>query len=159
MKFKILKNSPLFKELKDIEAKCREVNRAAGKLAKKHGAKEWLSNRHYLAGGIAGFQLDKKPENWKQIYKDHFENCYFPKSCKANKELLEEISKLPKVEIDTLNKALGFKFQFVGSKVYYSPGVRWNKNYILVEIGENAKYKPKKGMIEITYSEYEKLKK
>lgn len=159
MKFKILKSSPLFKQLKDVEEKCREVNRVAGKLAKKHGAKEWVSSGRNLAGGLAGFQFDKKPENWKQVYKEHFENCYYPKSCKANKELLEEISKLPIVNAEVVNKILGFKFQFVGLKVCYQPGIQWNKNYILVDIHEGAKYKSKKGMKEITYSEYEKLKK
>jgi len=158
MKFKVKKGTKLFKKLDEIGIKCRNADKAAGKLAEELKCKNWARSSFVLAGGIRAFQFKEKPENWKTVENTY--DCFYPKICKQNKELLDKISKLPIVKIEELNDIVGFKSQFHGNRFYKTVGISWvNKNFILIDVYEECEYKPKKDMIEITFSEYKKLNK
>ena len=68
------------------------------------------------------------------------------------------------IEFDELNKAVGFKgSQAVSSDNGFAwiktVGMKWHKDFILMEVHEKAKYKPIEGVEEILVSEYDKMAK
>lgn len=166
MRFKIKKGTELFKTLDALGNKVVAVEKEAGKLTKKLGFKQYMRKRFVLAGGIIAFHSTEKPANYAYAFGSSDREAIFPKKIKANKEILELIESLPVVNYSELNRPLkydGFKttqFTATGGKhISMRPGVVWKKNVILIDVPEYIKYKPVKDMIEITFSEFEKLRK
>lgn len=165
MRYKILKGCKLFDRLIALQEKCQEANKAAFDFAKKLGSDEIVSdiNINNLAGGISGIKLNEKPQGWKLAAPKYYSNVYFPKNTKANKEILESIAYLPVVKNEELNKILNYNMwarEKNDKRVSFNPGVYWNsEDVIFVAVAEQVKYTPVEGMIEITVSEFNQLKK
>ncbi len=162
MKFKVLKGTPLFKQLTAVKKEMVRCNDAAYEIIKEFGCTQMRGKFGVIAGGISGiiFQNGKKPpEGWR--YTGESFNEYMPKkNVSANKELNKRIKELPIVEYDALNDPLNFDWHDNdGSrKVSFHPGIKWKNNYILIDVSKHyPRYKPQEGMIEILESEYNKL--
>ena len=111
-------------------------------------------------GGISGVPFDEKPEKgWIEVSFDTGKGFYIPHGrLKIVKEVREKINNLPKVHLADLKKAMGLEKCF-----WSTPGVSKSKDCYLVSFNEELykKYQenPAFDLIEITHSEYEKLKK
>lgn len=168
MKFKVLKGTKLFDQLTKVGEDIREADNTAYKLGKELGYKSIRGGRHVLGGGISAFQSSELPKGWKYAYPKSDREAVFPMNKKVNKELLDRIAALPKVEHEALNKILKFDpwkhndkaYNGDGSfKIQWYPGIQWKDEYVLLDVSEYMVYKPVKDMIEILESEYEKLSK
>lgn len=167
MKYKILKGTELFNKLVAIEKKCKDAVDAADAFAKTIGAVGVYSRRSRQVGGVGAFRFpyDAPPDKkfWMQPDRHNTSDAYYPRSGKAKKirqndELHDKISKLPVVEYKEINEVIGFKDQWVGFTNYITYGLEVNDDYALIEVGDECAYEPLPGMIEITISEYNKLK-
>ena len=162
MKYKIVKGSKLFKSLTDLKAKIDSVNSQAMNLAIELGGVSSATNNRRLAGGIDAVEFKEKPIGWKAVG-EKWDNLYYPKSDKANKEIHTKINALPTMDYDELNNMVGFKSQFSsngrGISHYRCVGMKWSKSVILMETADENKYVPIEGVIEILGSEYDKLSK
>lgn len=163
MKFKILKGTELFNKLKALQLKCQNANKAAFDLAGEFGSKEILPSPsiNVIAGGLSGMKLDAPPAGWKLASKYHY-TTYYPKRTKANKDLIERIEALPKIKTEELNEIIGYN-PFNRSederRISFCPGVYWHyEDFILVSVAEYVEYTPVADMIEITVSEFNKLR-
>lgn len=155
MYYKIEEGTETFRKLAELSIKMKEVSETTRALVKKLGG----SNRYFLgnravAGGIQGIRLNEKPENWRKVQ----DNFYFPKSCKQNKEILDEIKALPIVSYEEYNETVGFEEHFVGLTHYRAPGIMFGKKYHLMETSDECDYTAPSDCIEILASEYKKLK-
>jgi hypothetical protein len=179
MFYKINPGSKLHEQLKHLQIQIQEAHTTTHDfvfktMLEKYGIKvlEYQSARfnaigdsfycNTAAGGVVSFLIKEKPNGWK-----NYGQGYFPKNTKANKELLEEIHALPFIEYEAVNKIIGFKTAYDddSSRMLRTPGRK-------LATMENAPhvicfsdwvipkhYKPKKEMIEITKSEYDKIAK
>jgi hypothetical protein len=163
MKYKILKDTPLFNSLVDMLLKMKECKKAAGDLVGELGGTgEYIPRVDVLSGGIEGIAMENRPEGWSRAYPNHYSGLYFPqRRLKQNKEVLQKIDALPVVEKDYFNSLVNFKQQTVetGRKIKWlnNPGIDWKKELILIDVDPDAKYTPAAGMIEVTMSEYKAL--
>lgn len=81
------------------------------------------------------------------------------KKLRANDDLHHKIKCLPKITFDEINAAINFKSHWGAELTHYTTyGLEIKDEYALVEVGEGATYTPLPDMIEITVSEYNKLK-
>lgn len=160
MKYKVLKTSPLGKQLMELHDRMKDASTQADKLVKELKGKKYCRSRGGVAGGISAIEFDEKPAGWK-IEGEKWRGFYMPKS--NNKEMREKIRALPVIGYGEVNKILSFKQQSYGKRdgIYFvnCPGILWRKSYILIEVQEELKYKPVAGMKEITVSEFNKLEK
>jgi len=166
MKFKVEKGTPLFDKLKDLGERMKAANKEAFSLCTEMGFKQMRPAPHALAGGISSFYSKTKPTNFVCTVNAKSPNDFFPKRrVNANKELLARIDKLPVIDYNELNKLINYdgwnsdKFNERGGRyVSMHPGISWHKDHVLLDVAEYVKYKPVKGMVEITVSEYNKIK-
>lgn len=168
MKFKIMKGTPLFDKLREVGDKMKAANKEAYALCTELGFKQMRPESMVLAGGISSLYAKTKPEGYAFAFNpSKSPNDFFPKRNKANKEIIERIKALPKVEHEELNNPIKYdgwksnKYNERGSGKHVSlhPGISWHKNFILISVAEYIDYKPVKDMIEITVTEYKKLEK
>lgn len=165
MKFKILKGTELFKHFATLRKEMNDALAASNALAESIGATDAaIIPGYYIAGGADAFYFpnDNPPANFKVKGKS-WQNLYFPKVHKDNKELLDKIDGLPRVRTSQLTDLLNFGTLEMtahqgGLSIMQCPAVVWTNTYILVDFGESTKYKPLPDMIEITGSEYNQLK-
>ena len=162
MKYKVVKGSNLFKTLTDFKTKIDLVRKQAMDLAIELGGVSSASNGRRLAGGLDAVVFKEKPEGWRSVG-DKWQNFYYPKADKKNKEIHSKINALPSIDYDELNKLVGFNSQFCtegrGIAHIKTVGIKWHKSFVIIETSENSKYKPIEGVIEILGSEWEKLSK
>lgn len=162
MKYVVFKGSSLFDSLIGLQKRIKSVNKAAFDLAATVRCTKIARGYNSIAGGISAFSYDSKPPLFVLAGKS-WERRYYPRKCKDNKALLEKIHALPRVEYSELNELIGFKSQSYGKgrgiTFCNCPGIHFFRNYVLVEVDEEAKYKPVIGMKEITVSEFNQLKK
>lgn len=172
MYYKVDLNSKLYTTLKDVQLKMKEANKAALKLANELGFKKWRgSNNFVIAGGIVSLYAETKPEGYVYTYgsKESL-NDFFPKKCKANKEILDKINSLPTVDSFSFTDQIKYDWRQHksptgntrgGNHVLFTPGLSFPKNgEILISFPEYIKkYKPVAGMIEITFTEHKILNK
>lgn len=164
MKFKVLKGTELFNQLTAINKRMYAAKDAADKLTASLPFKvvDTATRGYNLAGGIDAFHCpDGCPEGWK-VVGESWQNLYYPK-VKGNKDLLAKISALPLIKYDDINELINFRPQGyttpAGLAWAKGPGIVWAKTYVLIETSEGLPYKPVPDMIEITVSEFDKLKK
>jgi len=159
MYYKIVKGSETFRKLAEVKLKMDAAGKASDELVKKLKGKRYYKKGGYLvAGGIAGIEFLEKPENWKHV-NGLDSGFYFPKSTKLNQSLIKEINNLPEVTIDEFNESIGFKEHTVGTTWFSSPGMHWEKDYMLLVISDKCEYTPPADVIEILTSEFKKLQK
>lgn len=162
MKFLIEKETELYRKLIEVIERSDKVRKQCRDLAERLGAKEYVCRSGSVAGGIVGFILDEKPENWKSVLPNNFANAYFPKSMKCNRALIDEINKIPLVRTNEISEILMYGNYF-GNKGQYSgcPQVWCGKerNYFLVSVPDwVVRYDPLPEMKEILSSEWKRLK-
>jgi hypothetical protein len=159
MKFKVLEGTQTFDNFKTFFENSKRVNKQALDLAYKLGFEEFVTARE-VSGGISAFVSKEKRDGYKQVYKKHGNNFWFPKSTKENKELINEINNLPVITIDEFNSIIGFEPEFIGDKFIrrYSLSFSEIGNCYMVDTGIAKDYKPNSDMIEILESEYNKLR-
>lgn len=164
MYFKIESGSEVYNKLKELQKKCNDVKKqlTALPLLVDEATGDVYSSGEYLAGDVVGIVCKKKPEGWKQTGEKHL-NCYMPKVNKQNKEILDAIAAIPKVDAKELNSIVGFKAPQTppserGIVFVKTVNISFAKNYILMSVTKGCKYKPLPGIVEIVASEYEKLK-
>ncbi|MBD2700108.1 hypothetical protein IC229_05645 [Spirosoma sp. BT702] len=158
MKYIVLKGSETFEKLLAIRKRIDQSDAIARELVAEFGATEYLGGgSDYVAGNLQGLRLQQKPEGWKQVYANRHHNCFFPKSNKQNKPLLDRIAAIPKVSTSELNNCVGFKRQWVGLTRLNRIGAKWGDDFILVEISEEATYQPLADMEELTITEFKRL--
>jgi hypothetical protein len=171
MKFKVLKGTALYDQLAAIQKKANDCSKAAIKFAKSLGADAVFTHgRINAAGGIDAFRFEwgKDPDKllWMQPDRHKTPRAFYPRSGKkygANKELHEKIRALPVVTIEELNTIIGFKghigVEGAGIVHYRTYGLDLFPNYAVISIPDGCGYKKSnKDMIEITTSEFNKLK-
>ncbi len=164
MKFKVKKGTALFDKLSAIQVKMNKAHKEAAKICKELGFKQFREKRFVFSGGICSFHADKKPEGYAYAFGPNHPNDVFPKKNKANKAILERIEKLPVVEQEEVNSLINYdgwdsnENERGGRYVSLCPGFVFGKNNILIDVSENINYKPVKDMVEITVTEYKKLK-
>ena len=162
MNYKIEKGTELFKTLTNFKIKINSVDKKAMDLAIELGGISSASNGRYLAGGFDAVEFKNKPDGWRSVG-NSWQNLYYPKADKKNKEIHNKISELPKIKWEELNELVGFKSQFCsterGIANVKSIATSWHKDFILLETAEGAEYNPPKDVIEILGSEFEKLSK
>ena len=157
MKIKIPVSHPLGQKLSDVINRIIESRQYALDLAKdEFNASRIWAGGHHQWGGISGVQYESKPEGWKTV--DKRNKLYMPKV--KEKELWEKIKSLPKVKHTELTDLLGWpSLQIVGMNIIRFPGFSLTPKYVLLDIPEKVDQKILDGMIEITVSEFKKLKK
>lgn len=168
MKFKILKGTDLYAKLKQLQEKATVCSQAAQNLAKEIGATHAYTNNRNRAGGVQAFRFEygKEPEKtlWLQPDRHNNKQLFYPRTGKAkllraNDELHQRIENLPLLTHDEYNNTIGFKVQCTSKLEWVSSyGLQINDDYALIEIHEGCKFEPLPDMIEITVSEYNKLK-
>ena len=163
MKYKILKGTELFKKLADLRKRMNEVQKQAKDLAIELGGTAAATSGRNLAGGIDAVEFDKKPDGWRSVG-NSWQNLYYPKADKKNKEIHDKINALPILKFEELNNAVGFSAnQSVcnsnGFAFIKTVGMQWHKDFILMETAEGTKYTPVDGVQEILGSEFEELSK
>ncbi|SDG72538.1 hypothetical protein SAMN04487996_12284 [Dyadobacter soli] len=154
--YKIQKGTETFQKVADMIVQIRAANKAAENLAIEIGSTgQMIHSDHYVAGGITGFEFYQQPEGWRKASK-HFHGYYFPKSGKENKQTLNAIYALPKIERRTLSALIGYK------GIFSQPGIMERGEYVLVvaTVGNmGSSIEPTPDMIEILGSEYDELAK
>lgn len=172
MYFKIDKKSDLFKALKKLQKDMHDARMKAFNLAEELGFSQ-IRRSNYpmsIAGGISSFYCEKgkKPDNFAYTYGPSSPNDIFPKRIKSNKDILNKIKELPIIDCSRLNDLINYHWlehkypnkNGSGSHILFAPSVNWNKGNILISFPDYVtKYKPVTGMIEITFSEFQKLNK
>jgi hypothetical protein len=162
MKFKILKSTELFAKLIALKKEIDKHDKMAKKLAIELGGDSTASSGRRLAGGIEAIHFKNPPDKtlWR-VMGDSYQNLFFPKV--KFKEAVKKIAELPTLDHDVLNKRVGFVGGAYSCKEGLGwatrPGMEFHKEYILMETPEGHSYKPIADMVEITVSEYQKLKK
>ena len=167
MKFKVKKGTALYDSLCAVKLKCENATNAANELAKELGGTQAATRNRNRAGGVdaiefIGIQPDK--ELWMQVDKKNNPTLFYPRSKKVNVDLFEKMVDLPKVTYDEYNSIINFIPTFGSSDIgegivnFRSYGLIITSNYALIVIGNGSGYKPITDMIEITESEYNKLK-
>lgn len=166
MYIRINKGTPTFEKLEELLKKMKVVHDVRNKFLDKVGAEKFVPGYWTLAGGIASIYFDKQPEGWARAG-NKGDNLYVPKKRKSNKELIEEMEKLPRVKYEELNSIVGFKQQerpnpdrpgrgFIKT---LCPRMFYRKDYHLMEIEKGLKFKLNEDMVEILESEFIKLEK
>lgn len=153
MKYKIEKSSELGEKLSALFEKAKAIRAVTHDFTEKLGFNEYFISSEYAAGGIAAFGSKTQPEGYRKLPK----GGYFPKAIKANKELLKQISELPKLSRYEFAKVLKFEFQIVGMAIVSCPGIIPLDDCYLVTVHDECDYKPIDGMTEILGSEYLRL--
>lgn len=160
MKFRVKKESEEYNELNKLFGRIKEVREETSKLADELGFKKYANHPYYLAGGIGAVHFDEKPEGWKMVG-NPWQNLYYPKKIKANKELLERIESLPTVPRDSFKSILNFKsifgcpgFELHDDEIIITAQEEW----ILTGVSFDRPWEPPTGLEEITTSEYLKIK-
>ena len=161
MKYKISKGTNTYSQLADLFERIKECKITAQSLAAEMSDIEdkkdvtSLSSGFRLSGGLSGVSMKKKPDGYRPV-KGYY-GYYFPKQCKANKEILDRIAALPSVGVNELNSIVGFEEQSHGLTWYTRPAVNLRDEYALIKISENCEFTPNEDMIEILDSEYKIL--
>ncbi len=162
MKFKVLKESPLYGKLVAIKKRCEDVLDASEALAISVGAKHAYTNGRDKAGGVAGFYFEYGVEVdkllWMQPDRHNNSRLFYPRSGKKyqiNEPLHEKIKALPVVTYEEFNSVIGYESQWDGFTNYKSYGMAMHDDFALVQVG--GKYTPIEGMIEILESEFDEL--
>ena len=159
MKFKVLKGTALFDKLTHVFTEVRRVEDAAIALATELGAEKGVHRPDMWA-----VCFDEHPGKlWRKAFADRSEGDYMPSErTKEGKERMARIKSLPKVEYAFLNEILKYDSRSRKkdtNRISYCPTVHWHKDFILVSVREYCIYKPVEDMVELTFSEYEELKK
>jgi len=156
MKFKVLKGTETYNKLQAFQEKSKELRKIALDFANSLGFEEYIENQKHRAGGISAFVSREKKEGYKQVFTRHRSNLIFPKTTKANKELIAKIEALPVITDDEYNSIIGFKSDFYGLQFIRAFGYRRVniKDCYLIDLSGVTKYTPKPDMIEILESEY-----
>ncbi|GAB4003101.1 hypothetical protein GCM10028807_62870 [Spirosoma daeguense] len=160
MKFKINKNTPTGQKITQLYINMQAYNIQACDLAEELGGGPSIATGgSSLGGGFIGVHFAECPKNWKLSYRTDDGNYYFPKAIKANRELINRIQALPTVSYHSLNEIVGFKgFQFVGQKIINRVGMVFGREFYLLSLYEGVDFTPNADMVELTYSEYKRLK-
>lgn len=152
MRFKIENNCQLFTDLQTLLKRAREYDTLAREWLKENApdsGKQYLKPFSVVGGGVEGVQFTEKPKGWKKASRSGF---YKPGVRSAVRKSFDA---LPTVRYGELNKLLNLK-DYVP---WMSPGYGRSDKLILIDIGtKHVKgYEPIEGMVEITYSEYDRL--
>jgi len=160
MYVKILKLSPLGKQLQEIWDKSFECDKAALEWAKQQGA-DYIRGEYFcLGGGISTAHFNSKPpKGWVKAGSKYPEGEYLISSTSSGKELRVYEKALPRVTQDEFNKIIKYDWRKKTTKmVSFHPGISFqNKKYILLDFADHTTYAPIDGMEEITISEYKAL--
>lgn len=160
MKYEISRKSSTYKkliELKELAAVCiKEANDLSaslgGTICCRASGKAW--------GGISGIQFETPPAGWNSVGPKN-KNYYFPKARK--RAVLKQIEALPTLDFAAANEIVGFEAQTVstpsGLVRYGGVGLLWrdDKEYILLDIPDGAKFKPSTDIVLIDDSMYNLL--
>jgi hypothetical protein len=169
MKFKVTKESDLYKKLMALHDRLISVRDEANKCAKDLGFTEYYHKSMVLGGGFYGLvPVDgkTKTDGYSWAFSDREGNAVMPSKLTKNKEILERIKNLPVVHYEELNELVDYKEELShrpsgkghGTAMNFCPATSWGKGYVLIDIPVyNGKYKPVDGMIEILESEYNTL--
>jgi alpha-acetolactate decarboxylase len=159
MKFKVLEGTETFEKFRLFFEESKRVGKESFELSKSLGFESCLASRN-ISGGISAFISETKPEGYKQVYKKHGNNYWFPKSTKENKKLIEKINSLPVITEEEYNSIIGFETEFVDMYFCRRYGLHFSEkgNCYLINTGRVKDYKPNSDMIEILESEYNNLK-
>ena len=157
MKFIIRKDTETFKRLKELFAEVAVAKEKVLEFAEKHGFDN-VGTRTNLMAGFSAFGSKVKPDWCRKVGDGYF----YPKSIKANKDVLEEIETLPRIGTGRMNEIIGFESQYVtgnrpGIFRRDSVGYANGPEYILIDVGEGVKYDPRPDMEELKVSEFQKL--
>ena len=161
MKYKITQGSPIFQELQDLLVLMNVAHLAAVAIMREVKADRYHIAPGAIAGGVSYFAFDKPPIPllWK-AYK-RLPGLYRPKDIKANRDLNRRIGELPTVKDRELASIVKLRMQLLpspeGLRVLIIPGMRWGRDFILMELPDDADYKPLRGMTEITVAEFKTL--
>ncbi|QIP16791.1 hypothetical protein G8759_31200 [Spirosoma aureum] len=158
MKYKIDRQSPTGQQLFALYDKMNECRKAAQVICQEVGSTSVVTSGEVIAGGIWGFEFPDKPNDYKRVYSHGARHFFFPKAIRKFDDLLKRIRRLPVVQKTDINQIVGFERQVVGTAWVRSVGCSWRKDYCLIDINEKCVYTPRPDMIEITTSEYNRLK-
>jgi hypothetical protein len=159
MKFKVIEGTQTFENFNTFFENSKRVNKQALDIANKLGFEEFVTARE-VSGGISAFVSKEKIDGYKQVYKKHGNNFWFPKSTKENKELINQIGALPVITEEEFNSIIGFEPEFVGNRFVrrYSLSFSEKGNCYLVDTSVARDFKPSEDLIEVLESEFNKLK-
>ncbi len=136
-----------------------ESNAITKALVDELGGETYLQGGNgALAGRLEGIRFAEKPDGWKLVHRYMAHNMYYPKALKQNKNILVRICKIPVVKRSELNELVGFKSQVVGMTFIQSVGVVWGTDYHLITVHDEVEFTIIDGMVEITTSEFKRLK-
>lgn len=139
----------------------------SGRIIKELGGnpKEYYHANHsdVVFGGIAAINFTVKPEGWVKRG-ESWQHLCMPSV--KNKSAWEKINALPTLTYNELNEIYKFKKQSVK---YTGPGIGFStaqtigyefvKDFVLLNLVDDAKWDPQPGCTEILASEYKKLSK
>lgn len=161
MYYKIEKSSApkLFKAMGKLRANLQHCHNLALDEVEKLGGQGYVSSEGFkvLGGGVDAIHFPEgKPVGFKNYDKDR--NIYMPTV--KNKQVKERLAKLPVVLNSELNDILNYKEQtYKGTNVFsFHPSFCQRGDIFLISVDERAEYTPVEGMVEITVSEYKRLK-
>ena len=162
MKYKIAPGTETFKRLHELLQRIDAIKLQSQTLCEELGAKGVYSYNSELAGHIAGFTFDKKPENWRPADKNG-SFLYYPKAVKNTQPIRDKIAAIPRIEFKELNQIVGFTpFSYPdgsGIRIIKHIGYVMMSEYCLVDVhSETPNYTPNADMVEILESEFFRLK-
>ena len=145
------KKSKTGKSFQTISDKKDDVFKKQKQVAKEIGFHQWRGGYWTVWGGFSCLMFKDKPN--EKVYKKQ-EDGWMPKlNSKEGKEIQAKLDTCPKVEIDELNKCIGFD-----GAPFKTIGFGWNnKKYFGFSVEQNWKVKIPKDCKEITTTEYKKL--
>lgn len=160
MMYRIDKGTPTFALVAALMARADACFQAAKVVVEEVGGLgKWFAAHDAAAGGISGIQFAKCPDGWKGVRP--YPNTYFfpKKTVKTNAPLLKRIHELPMVITEEFNAVVGFKPQFTEGLLHLRrPALFLRDDYALLKVHEEAKFAPNADMVEITMTEFQKLK-
>lgn len=161
MYYKIEKKTApkLFKAMGKLRAKLQHVHNLAMSEVEKLGGQGYVSSKGFkiLGGGVDGIHFPNgKPVGFKNY--DKSRNIYTPTA--RNSKVKEQLAKLPVVLNSELNDILNYEEQtYKGTNIFsFHPSFCQRGDIFLISVDERAQYTPVDGMVEITVSEYKRLK-
>lgn len=153
MKFVVYRGTETFGKLTDLFGRVVDCRNAAVKFSQSLGFEGFSSYSNTLHTRIHSFVSKVKPNGYKNLG-----DGIYPKSTKANKELIASIEALPYVTQKELCDILNFQWQVIRMRAYSQPGVEKCEDFAIIDVSDECKYEPPSDLQELRMSEYHELK-
>lgn len=166
MYFKVEPGSTIYDILMDVHEQMKVSKKACKDLSNEVGADGYSSSTStYIAGEINAFHFsscEQPYQSWRRLQDCWFMPMVSKKHAAANKDILQKLADIPRVNKDILAESLlckpqGYVSESGGLGFFTIPNVEWREGVILLTFPTKIDYNPVPGLIEIITSEYKKL--